>query len=83
MGARDVTCRKNHIMNKVIAIVLIVIALGVGYIGINKVAASTKSVKFLGMEISGTNESAQTEGIIYLGFAAALLFGGVLVLRKK
>jgi uncharacterized protein YqgC (DUF456 family) len=69
-------------MNKVIAIILIVLALAVGYIGINKIAASSDSVKFLGIEFSSTDESAQTEGVLYVGFAVILLFGGIFVLRK-
>lgn len=70
-------------MNKVLSIVLIVLSLGVGYIGINKLAASKDSVKFLGMEISATDESAQTEGFVYVGLAIVLFAGGIVALRKS
>lgn len=70
-------------MNKIIAIGLIVIALGVGYIGANKLAASNESINFLGLKISATDESAKTEGFVYLGLAIVLFAGGIFTLRKS
>ncbi|MEE1898079.1 hypothetical protein GN157_00320 [Flavobacterium rakeshii] len=70
-------------VSKVIGIILIVISLGVGYIGVNKVADSTKAVKFLGIEIDASNESGQMQGFIYLGAAILLFAGGLYAARKS
>ncbi len=64
-------------MKKVIGILLIVVAVAVGYIGANKVADSTKGVNFLGIKIEASDESAKTEGFIYLAIAVVLFAGGV------
>ena len=69
-------------MKKVLAIVLILAALGIGYIGANKIADSTKGFKFLGMKIEASDESGKTEGYVYLGIAVILLAGGVYSLGK-
>lgn len=70
-------------VSKVIGIILIVISLGVGYIGVNKVADSTKAINFLGIEIDASNESGQMQGFIYLGGAILLLAGGLYAMRKS
>lgn len=70
-------------MNKIIAIVLIVVAMGIGYIGANKLAASNESINFLGLKISATDESAQTEGFVYVGLAIVLFAGGIYTLGKR
>ncbi|MFL9836911.1 hypothetical protein ABS768_05330 [Flavobacterium sp. ST-75] len=70
-------------VSKVIGIILIVISLGVGYIGVNKVADSTKAINFLGIEIDASNESGQMQGFIYLGGAILLLAGGLYTVRKS
>ena len=64
-------------MKKLIGILLIVVALGLGYIGVNKVADSTKGINFLGIKIEATDKSTKTEGFIYLAIAVVLLAGGV------
>ncbi|KGO81490.1 hypothetical protein [Flavobacterium beibuense] len=70
-------------VSKVIGIILIVISLGVGYIGVNKVADSTKAINFLGIEIDASNESGQMQGFIYLGGAILLFAGGLYAVRKS
>lgn len=69
-------------MKKAIGILLIVVALGVGYIGANKLADSTKEINFLGLKIDASNESGQTQGIVYLVLALACLVGGVYAVGK-
>jgi hypothetical protein len=68
---------KNRIMKKLLAAVLIVAALCIGYIGANKVSDSTKGINFLGIKIEASDESAKTQGFVYLGVAVALFAGGV------
>jgi hypothetical protein len=69
-------------MKKIIGILLIVVALGLGYIGANKVADSTKGVNLFGIKIEASDESAKTEGFIYLAIAVVLFAGGVYSLGK-
>jgi len=67
---------------KIAGIVLIVISLAIGYVGLNRVADSTKEINFLGLKIDASNESGQMQGFLYLGAAAALLAGGLYALKK-
>lgn len=69
--------------SKVIGIILIVISLGVGYIGVNKIADSTKEINFLGIKINASNESGQMQGFIYTGLAVVLLAGGLYAVKKS
>lgn len=69
--------------SKVIGIILIVISLGVGYIGVNKIADSTKEINFLGIKINASNESGQLQGFIYTGLAVVLLAGGLYAVKKS
>lgn len=69
--------------SKIIGIVLIVISLAAGYVGLNRVADSTKELNFLGLKIDASNESGQMQGFLYLGVAAALLAGGLYALKKS
>ena len=68
---------------KIVGIVLIVISLAAGYVGSNRVADSTKEINFLGLKIDASNESGQMQGFLYLGVAAALLAGGLYILKKS
>ena len=68
--------------SKIIAIVLIVAALLIGYLGINTVAANTESFNFLGIKVDVSDESGQTKGFIYIGLAILLFVGGIYTLNK-
>jgi hypothetical protein len=70
-------------MNKVIGIVLIIAGLAFGYIGFNKVADNTASVKILGLEINASNESGKQQGYIFLGIAAVFFVGGIYTLSRS
>lgn len=70
-------------LSKVIGILLIVVSLGVGYIGINKITDSTKQINFLGLKIDASNESGQMQGFIYLGVAIVMFAGGIYATRSK
>lgn len=68
---------------KIVGIVLIVISVAAGYVGLNRVADSTKEINFLGLKIDASNESGQMQGFLYIGAAAALLAGGLYTLKKS
>jgi hypothetical protein len=69
--------------SKITAIVLIVIALILAYLGINTVAANTESVNFLGLKFDVSDESGQTRGYIFIVLAILLFVGGIYTLNKK
>ena len=70
-------------LTRVIGILLILISLGFGYIGFNKVADNTAEVKFLGIKIDASNESGRQQGFIYLGLAVVLFAGGIYSLNTS
>lgn len=69
-------------VTKIVGIILIVISLGVGYIGVNKIADSTKTINFLGIKIDASNETGKEQGYLYLGVAILLLAGGLFAVVK-
>ncbi|MEO5788829.1 MAG: hypothetical protein ACOH2D_02910 [Gelidibacter sp.] len=68
---------------KIIGAILILVSIGFGYLGFNKVADNTAEVKFLGLKIDASNESGKQQGYIYLGLAAILLAGGIYTINKS
>lgn len=68
--------------SKIIAIVLIIAALSLAYIGINTVMANTESVNFFGLKFDVSDESGKMRGFIYIGLAVALFAGGIYTLGK-
>ena len=69
--------------SKIIGAILILISLGIGYIGFNKIADSTNKVNILGLKIEASNESGKQEGYIYLGLGILLFVGGIYTLNKS
>ncbi len=70
-------------MKKIIGVVLIIVALVCAYIGITQMAGSTDSVNILGLELSATDESQASQGMLYLGVALVSLIGGVFLVGKS
>ena len=68
---------------KIIGAILILLSLGIGYIGFNKIADSTKSINFLGLKIDASNESGKQEGYLYVGLAVVLFAGGIFTVNKS
>lgn len=68
---------------KIIGAILIIVSLGMAYMGYTKVSENTQEVKVLGLEINASNESGKQEGYMYLGFAAILFIGGIYTINKK
>ena len=68
---------------KIIGALLIIFSLGLGYIGFNKIADSTKSINFFGLKIDASNESGKQEGYLYVGFAVILFAGGIFTVNKS
>jgi hypothetical protein len=68
---------------KIIGILLIVTALLLGYQGIQKLDNSSASLEIGELEIAAKDQSSQTTGFIYLGGAALLLLGGVVITKRS
>lgn len=69
--------------SKIIGAILIIISLGIGYVGFNKITESTNTVKLLGVQIEASNESGKEQGYLYLGLAILLFVGGIYTLNKS
>ena len=69
--------------SKIIGAILIIISLGVGYIGFNKIADSTNSINLLGVQIDASSESGKQQGYLYLGLAILLFVGGIYTVNKS
>ena len=67
---------------KIIGAILIIISLGIGYVGFNKIADSSNSVNILGVQIDATSESGKEQGYLYLGLAILLFVGGIYTVNK-
>ena len=70
-------------MNRIISIVLIVIGLGLGYAGIDKLENSRASLEIGGLEISAGDKSSTTSAYLMMGLGAICLIGGIVSLTKK
>ncbi|MEZ4800186.1 MAG: hypothetical protein R2809_10510 [Flavobacteriales bacterium] len=70
-------------MKKAIGVLLIALALALGYFGIEKFSNSGESVEVVGIELSAENNKEKTISYFYLGFAAVSLIGGIVLLNKK
>lgn len=70
-------------MKQTTGIILIIAALLLGYIGVQKLDESETNVKFLGINISAEDESKKEVGYIFLGLAALCLVGGVMTMRNR
>ncbi|MES2574230.1 MAG: hypothetical protein V4572_04765 [Bacteroidota bacterium] len=69
--------------SKIVAIVLIIGSLAIGYIGYNKVSQNTNEVNVLGVKLEASNESGQQEGYLFIGLAALVFVGGIYTLNKS
>ena len=67
---------------KIIGALLLLVSIGMGYMGYTKVSENTQEVNLLGLKIDASNESGKQEGYMYLGFAAVLFLGGIYTVSK-
>ncbi len=70
-------------MKKIIGILLIILALYLGYLGINKFSNSGESVEIVGIEISAEDSKKKSTSFIYLGLAVVSFIGGIGLVSKK
>ncbi len=70
-------------MKKIIGILLIILALYLGYVGITKFSNSGESVEIVGIEISAEDSKKKSTSFIYLGLAVVSFIGGIGLVSKK
>lgn len=70
-------------MKKAIGIILIILALVLGYVGVNEFQNSGKSVDILGVELSVEDKQDKTTAYLEIGGAILLLIGGIVLVGKK
>ncbi len=70
-------------MNRTIGIILIIAALFLGFVGINKLDESGGTVNFLGIKISAKDKGAKETAYVLLGLGAICLIGGVMMVNRK
>lgn len=70
-------------MKTVIGIILIVAALVLGYLGVNKIQESANTVEIMGIELSAEDKGGKETGYIQLGLGIVALAGGIYLLGKK
>jgi len=73
---------KSSIMKKVIAILLIVAAVVLGYLGITGLSQSEKSVDLLGLEITAQDSETKQTAYIELALGVVALVGGIYLLGQ-
>lgn len=70
-------------LSKIIGAALIVLSIGMGYLGLDKIKENTVKINLLGLKIDASNESEKQQGYLYLGLAVLLLGGGLYSLNKS
>lgn len=70
-------------VRKIIGAILIIISLGMGYLGFKTMSESSNSVKVLGVNIEASNETGKRKGYMYIGLAIVLFAGGIYTINKS
>lgn len=70
-------------VRKIIGAILIIISLGLGYLGFNTMTESSNSVKVLGVNIEASNETEKRKGYMYIGLAIVLFAGGIYTINQS
>ncbi|UMB53876.1 LPXTG cell wall anchor domain-containing protein [Lutibacter sp. A64] len=68
---------------KIIGVLLIVLSLGLGYFGLNKVSDNSTSIEVLDLKVDLSNNSEKELGYVYVGLAVLVLGGGLFLLKKN
>lgn len=69
-------------MKQTIGIILVIVALALGYLGYDKMQNSKAGIKIGDLEISATDKSSNTEAYLFFGLGAVALVGGMVMLSK-
>ena len=70
-------------MKRIIGIALLLLAVYLGYSGINAYSDSTASVDVLGIELKAEDNQQKNTSYIFMGFAVLAAIGGIVLARDK
>lgn len=70
-------------MKAIIGVILIVLAIILGYFGIQQIQQSSNAVKILGIELKAEDKGAKETGYLQLGLGVVALAGGIYLLGKR
>lgn len=70
-------------MKKIIGTALIVLAIYLGYVGIDMFSGSTASVDVIGIEFKAEDSQQKTTSYLYMGGAILCVIGGIVLLKSK
>ena len=70
-------------MKKIIGVVLVLLAVYLGYMGITTFSESTESIKLLGIEITAQDSDTKSTAFIFIAFSVISLLGGLFLLKTK
>ncbi len=70
-------------MKSAIGIILIVVALILGYLGVTQIQESSNAVKVLGIELRAEDKGSKEAGFIQLGLGIVALAGGIYLVGKQ
>lgn len=70
-------------MKNLLPILLIIIGLGLGYTGFNKLENNTASLEIGDLEISAGDKSSSTTAYVMMGLGVVCLIGGIGMASKK
>jgi hypothetical protein len=70
-------------MKQSVGIILIIVALVLGYFGYDKMQNSKAGIKIGDLEISATDKSSNERSYVLFGLAAISLVGGIVMVSKN
>lgn len=70
-------------MKSTIGIILIVVALILGYLGVTQIQESSNAVEVLGIELRAEDKGSKEAGFIQLGLGIVALAGGIYLVDKQ
>lgn len=70
-------------MKSTIGIILIVVALILGYLGVTQIQESSNAVEVLGIELRAEDKGSKEAGFIQLGLGIVALAGGIYLVGKQ
>ncbi|MEY8020573.1 hypothetical protein ACA086_01165 [Muriicola sp. E247] len=69
-------------MKRIIGILLLLLAVYLGYTGITSFSESTSSVDVLGVELKAEDKQQKNTSYLYLGFAVIAAIGGIVLAKS-
>lgn len=69
-------------MKQTIGIILVIVALALGYLGYDKMQNSKAGIKIGDLEISATDQSSNKDAYLFFALGAVALVGGLVTLSK-